>query len=111
MASTLQKLNNKRDDVTASDVADQVEILRNDIAALTKTISDLSLAKGQEAAEAARSTLNDVRGKAADATETARLQAMEVGDQANAFIRNQPATALGIAAGLGFLVGFLGSRK
>ena len=38
-------------------------------------------------------------------------QAAAVQGQANDFIKNQPAAALGIAAGLGFLVGLISSRK
>ena len=108
MASTLQKLNNKPD---AADLSEQIETLRNDLATLTQAIADLGKAKGDDAVNAAKTTLSDARDQAADAAETARLQAMELQDKADTFIKNQPATALGIVAGIGFLVGFLGSRK
>lgn len=108
MASNLQKLNKGPN---AADVSEQVEILRHDLAALTQTIADLTKAKGDEAVTTAKAKLSDARDQAADVADTARLQAMEFQDKADSFVKNQPATALGIAAGLGFLVGFLGSRK
>ncbi|WP_415404424.1 DUF883 family protein [Tateyamaria sp. SN3-11] len=108
MTSKLQTLNKTTD---TGDLAAQVETLRHDLASLTQTIADLGRAKGDEAVSAAKSKMADVREQAADTAETARLQAMEMQDKADTFIKNQPATALGIAAGVGFLVGFLGSRK
>ncbi|RLJ51657.1 ElaB/YqjD/DUF883 family membrane-anchored ribosome-binding protein [Litoreibacter meonggei] len=111
MASTMTKLSTKSKSATAEDLAEQIETLRNDLGSLTQTIADLGKAKGDEALASAKSTADNVRAKAADSAETARLQAMELQDQANDFVKNQPATALGIAAGLGFLVGFFGARK
>lgn len=96
---------------TPADLAEQVETLRADLSALTQTIADLGKQKGDEATSAAKAKLSDARDAAADTAETARLQALELQGQANDFITKQPATALGIAAGVGFLVGFFGSRK
>ena len=108
MTSTLQKLNKSPE---AADVSEQIATLRGDIAALTQTIADLTKAKGDEAINTAKSKLSDVRDQAAEASETPRLMAMELQDKTDAFIKKQPAAALGIAAGVGFLVGFIGSRN
>lgn len=108
MTRTVQKLTTEPN---AADLSEQVETLRNDLATLTQTIADLGKAKGDDAVDVTKSKLSDARDNAADAVETARLQAMEMQDKADSFIKNQPAAALGIAAGLGFLAGFLGSRK
>jgi len=109
MAGTMKKMISG--DATTSDVSGQIETLRADISQLTQIISDLGKAKGEDAVAAARNAAASTRDKVADQAETARLQAMELQDQANDFIHKQPATALGIAAGLGFLAGFFGSRK
>ncbi len=106
-----KSMNGRNESAAAADLNDQIETLRQDIGALTQTISEMGKHKGDETIEAARAKASDLRDKAADHAETARLQALEMQDQANNFIRNQPATALGIAAGVGFLVGFFGSRK
>ncbi|WP_299728043.1 DUF883 domain-containing protein [uncultured Tateyamaria sp.] len=108
MTSSLQKL---KPQPNAADLSEQVETLRNDLATLTQTIAEMGKAKGDETVHKAKSKVSDVRDHAADVAETARLQAMELQDKADSFIKNQPATAMGIAAGVGFLVGFLGSRK
>ena len=106
--ATATKLNANRD---ASDLAEQVETLRNDLSALTQTIADLGKQKGEHTIDAAKEKAADVRDRAVDQAEAARCQAMELQGQANDFVRNQPAAALGIAAGIGFLVGFMGTRK
>ena len=96
---------------TAADVSDQIEILRKDLGALTQTIADLSKDKSSEALEATKAKMADARDKAAEQVDVARTHAADVQKQAHDFVRQQPATALGIAAGIGFLIGFMGSRK
>lgn len=111
MATATEKLNGKGATANTADLANQIEVLRKDLGALTQTITDLGKAKGDDAVALAQSKAADIRERATDAGETARLQALELQDQANDFVKNQPATALGIAAGIGFLVGFMGTRK
>lgn len=108
MATNVKKLGN---DTDVSDLSAQIETLRNDLSDLTSIITDLGKAKGNEAVSAAKSKAADARDVVADQAEVARKQAAELQSQANEFVHNQPAAALGIAAGLGFLVGFLGTRK
>lgn len=110
MATSTKSLNGNTS-ATSADLADQIETLRNDLSMLTNTIAEIGIAKGEDAVTAAKSKAADVKATAADSAETARLQAMELQGQANDFIKNQPVTALGIAAGIGFLIGFMGSRK
>lgn len=111
MATAMEKLNRNADGVTSADLAKQVDVLRKDLGALTEIITDLGKSKGDDAVAAAKAKVDGVKEKATDTADIARLQAMELQGQANDFIKNQPATALGIAAGIGFLVGFMGSRK
>jgi ElaB/YqjD/DUF883 family membrane-anchored ribosome-binding protein len=108
MATTIKKLNKGTD---ADDLSAQVETLRDDIVDLTQMIADLGKSKGYEAASAAIAKATDAREKVSDQAEAARQQALALQGQANDFVHKQPATALGIAAGLGFLIGFLGARK
>lgn len=102
MSSTNKTVNGK--DVTISDLSDQIEILKADIASLTGTLSDYGKAKGAEAAKTAKDTVSD-------AALEARVKALDAQKQAEDFIRTQPATALGLAAGIGFLVGLITSRR
>jgi len=96
---------------SGEDLSAQIETLRKDLGELTQTIQGMGAASVKEAASTAKEKVDGIRDTAADQAETARLHAMELQDQAGDFVRNQPATAMGIAAGLGFLVGFLSSRK
>ena len=91
-------------DLTISDLSDQISILKKDIATLTGTLSEYGKLKTAEAASTARATVADI-------TETGKIKALDAQAQAEEFVRQQPATALGIAAGLGFLVGLLSSRR
>ena len=104
-------VNGKSDTTAPADLTDQIEILRKDLSALTATIADLGKAKGDEALQAAKARASSVRDAAADQVEAAQLQAQQLRSQADQFVREQPATALGIAAGIGFLVGFFSTRK
>lgn len=97
--------------VTTDDLAKQMEVLREDLSSLTRTIADFGKAKGDEAVATAKLRAEEAGQKLSGHADTARLKAMDAQDQANEFIRTQPATALGVAAAFGFLIGFLGSRK
>lgn len=96
---------------SAEDVADQIATLRNDVNDLTRLIADLGKSKGDEISEAAQAKVDEMRDSARAHAAAVSDQATALQGQANDFVRNQPATALGIAAGLGFLVGYMGSRK
>ncbi len=111
MATASKKTNGRASDATAADLTAQIETLRDDLSALTKTIADLSESAREDVAASAKSKAEHLRGKAEDTAQAAQEQAARMQGQANEFIRNQPATALGIAAGLGFLIGLLGARR
>ena len=89
---------------SSEDIADQLATLRSDVSELTSLIGEISKTKTAEVADA-------VKTKATAATAAAKDQAATANKQAHEFVQNQPAAALGIAAGIGFLVGFMGSRK
>jgi ElaB/YqjD/DUF883 family membrane-anchored ribosome-binding protein len=78
--------------------------LKDDIAALTGSMSDYSKTKARDATDQARSAAHDY-------AEAGKEKAVEAQQSAEAFIRTQPATALGIAAGVGFLVGLITARR
>ncbi|WP_069298394.1 DUF883 family protein [Neptunicoccus sediminis] len=99
-------------DATVADLSAQIETLRKDLSALTGTINDLGKAKSAELTEAATDRVEAAaREKGAQTAQAVTDRAKEVHEQANDFVKSQPATALGIAAGLGFLVGMLNARR
>lgn len=97
--------------VEPADVADQMATLRADISALTSTVSELAKIKGVELSEAAKGQIASAKSAAVAQSEAAKQQAAQLQDQANEFVRTQPATAVGMAAALGFVIGMLMTRK
>ena len=91
-------------EVTIDDLSDQIALLKKDIASLTETLGDYGKAKSEEMRDNARNAANDF-------ADTGRLKAMEVQQQAEEFLKAQPGTAVGIAAGIGFLVGLVTARR
>jgi ElaB/YqjD/DUF883 family membrane-anchored ribosome-binding protein len=104
MAKSNASLNGSRNTVSVDDLSAQIDLLKNDLANLTQTLSDYSVAKSQDANRAARDTAAEVQTLSRDAAHKAQAQAEE-------FVQNQPATSLGLAAGLGFLVGMMTARR
>ena len=89
---------------TVADLSKQIDTLRRDLTDLTGTIADLGRSKSAELSDAARQ-------KGVETAEYLGRRARDAQDQANQFVVNQPATALGLAAGAGFLIGYLSSRR
>ncbi|NUH67009.1 DUF883 domain-containing protein [Sulfitobacter sp. S0837] len=90
--------------ITLEELSDQITLLKKDIASLTETLGEYGKAKSEEVRDTAR-------GAAQDLSDAGRLKAMEAQKQAEEFLQTQPGTALGIAAGLGFLVGIITARR
>ena len=89
---------------TIDELSEQIALLKNDIASLTETLGDYGKAKTNEMRDTARTAANDL-------SDAGRAKAMEAQKQAEEFLKAQPGTALGIAAGLGFLVGLVTARR
>ncbi|MBD3665114.1 DUF883 family protein [Sulfitobacter aestuariivivens] len=93
-----------KNDVSIDDLSAQIDVLKSDIATLTSTIGDLGKAKAEEAATKAQNV-------AADIKESSYEAGLKAQDTAIEYIQKQPTTALGMAAGLGFLVGMMTARR
>ena len=113
MARKLAEVTNS--EATADDLTAQVATLRADVTALTELLGDYTKSKGAELSETAKEKFTSVRdeskARAAAAAEAAGQHATQLHGQANDFVKNQPATAMGVAAGIGFLIGFMSGRK
>lgn len=104
MAKATVNGNSNHENVSVQDLSEQLEILKKDIAGLSATLGEYTRAKGHEATATAKA-------KAQELATDGREKALEAQMQAEEFVRNQPASALGIAAGLGFLVGLFTARR
>lgn len=98
-------------DTTVDELAADIQALRNDLSSLTGTISDMAREKGSEVSSIASRKADEAQLKAAEAAEFVSARTRDVQDQAENFVKQQPATALGIAAGVGFLVGMMSTRR
>lgn len=103
--------NGSAKETTVADLSDQIETLRKDLSDLTGTISDFGKSKRANLTDAAAHKIEAAREKSIHAAEAVTARAKDVHEHANDFVKAQPATALGIAAGLGFLVGMMNARR
>jgi ElaB/YqjD/DUF883 family membrane-anchored ribosome-binding protein len=109
MSTKLKEMNQNA--TQFSDVTEQMAILKDDIRSLSATIAEMAQAKGNDMSHSAKAHVAEAREAVHSGVDVAKDQAAQIQGQAQDFIRTQPATALGIAAGVGFLIGMLGTRK
>ncbi|UOA28861.1 DUF883 family protein [Pseudosulfitobacter sp. DSM 107133] len=118
LASTKAKLHA----TDSSDVSAQIDVIRSDIAELTTLLGQLATDSKNEAASRVKQSAKDLKQSASDQATYARVRAVEAGEhaqelaeeyygQAEDAVRKQPALAVGIAAGVGFLVGLMATRR
>jgi ElaB/YqjD/DUF883 family membrane-anchored ribosome-binding protein len=90
-----------------AELQNQIEILKNDIQGLSRTLGEVGRAETYRLAEAAKAKGAAVKSASEEQLEHLRATAEGYGRDASTFVREQPGTALGFAAGFGFLIGFL----
>ncbi len=81
------------------DLSRQVDALKSDIKRLTESLGDYGRAKGRY-----------YQGEAQRRADHMRDEAQEKADEIEAYVHENPARALGIAAGIGLLIGLLSRR-
>lgn len=109
MANTATKP--KKETTDQDDVKLELEILREDIARLTKTVADYGKSQGNHLKAVAKGHAKDAQAKGQEAADRVVRKAEDTYHDAEAAIRENPGAAVGIAAGLGFLVGMLMTRR
>ena len=100
-----------REAPTAEDLNRQIEALREDVAAIAETLKALGMAKGQAAADGARGKAEEARAAGEAQVEALRRSLEAILAEADTAARQKPVTAMGIAAGFGFLIGLLLARR
>jgi ElaB/YqjD/DUF883 family membrane-anchored ribosome-binding protein len=96
---------------TTEDLVAQVEALKGDIATLTKMITELGRAKGDDLAGTVRQRAEHARDAGAAQLDEMQKQVLAGAESAEDYVRHNPAVALGLAAGIGVLVGLLTARR
>lgn len=96
---------------SADDVRDQLAALQADVAELTKTVTSYGKARGEEARASVSQTAAELRQRADTLRSDAEAQLRQGYAQAETAVRDNPAAAVGIAAGIGFVLGLMSSRR
>ena len=95
---------------TAEDVEDRIDELRNEIAALTKTLASFGATKVDDYRAGLDRLAADAIATSSKAFEAARSEAISLEEGLETQIRNRPLQAVGIAVGVGFLAALLTRR-
>lgn len=96
---------------TVEDLSRQIEALRADLAGIAETLKALGIAQGKAAADEVRSRAEHARNAGEQHVEEMRARLDEMIAEADRMARAKPVTAMGIAAGFGFLLGLLLGRR
>lgn len=96
---------------TSAELEEQIAALRSDVAALAGTLSDYGKAQKTQLEQAAAETLNGAKAFGAAKTQQAQQQTRDAYAEASKAVRANPAASVGIAAGVGFVVGLLTARR
>jgi ElaB/YqjD/DUF883 family membrane-anchored ribosome-binding protein len=96
---------------STEDLVREIETLRADLARVTETLAEMGKAEARSMADEVRKRSRKARAHVEDEFEHLRGSAEAAIDQADELIRERPAIAMTIAAGLGLIVGLLLYRK
>jgi ElaB/YqjD/DUF883 family membrane-anchored ribosome-binding protein len=91
--------------VTREKVYDDVKVLVKDVQELLKATTSVVGDKATEARSRVQDHLKVVQDKLGDHYETVRSKGQEAFNTTDGYVRDNPWNAVGIAAGIGFLLG------
>lgn len=94
-------------DPSIDDIAAQISALKSDLAGLTELMTEFGKAQGRTLGARANEAGDTLRARGRHETDKLQAQAHDLYDQTNDFVVRQPGAALGIAAGLGFVIGMI----
>ena len=101
----------RKEQVTTDKLLEDLQTVVADAEALLKATANQAGEKVQEARAKAEESLAAARERLADVQEDALRQARELMSEGEEYVRQNPWQAVGIAAGVGLLVGLLLSRR
>lgn len=94
-----------------AELSAQIEALKSDIAGIAETLAGIGKARSASVIEAARDEAYMLKMRGEEKVAHLQQKAASLTAQAEDAVRENPQTALGIAAGLGFLFGVIMSRR
>jgi ElaB/YqjD/DUF883 family membrane-anchored ribosome-binding protein len=96
-----------RDQVTVDKLLEDLQTVVADAEALLKATAHQAGEKVQEARARAEESLSAARERLSEVKDSATERARELAGEGDEYVRNNPWQAVGIAAGVGLLVGLL----
>lgn len=106
-----QKSKSAGDEPSVEDLSRQLDELKADMAKLVETLGTMGRARGEHAAEDLRARAEDLRDKGRARAAEAEARFEELTAEAELMARERPAAAMGLAAGVGFLLGLILARR
>ena len=94
-----------------TDLSGQIAALKADLAQISQTLVDMGDSRREAAVESAARKAAKLREQGEKQLQNAQARVEDLTSQTADAVRNQPAAAIGIAVGVGFLLGFLSGRK
>jgi ElaB/YqjD/DUF883 family membrane-anchored ribosome-binding protein len=102
---------NAQVDVTTDQLVADLKTVMEDAEALLKATSTLTGEKIQQVRERAEESLRQAKARLSEVEEEAMRRAREIADAADEYVHENPWQAVGIAAGIGLVVGLLLARR
>lgn len=102
---------NAQVDVTTDQLVADLKTVMEDAEALLKATSTLTGEKIQEVRARAEESLRQAKVRLTEVEEEAMRRAREIADAADEYVRENPWQSVGIAAGIGLVVGLLLARR
>ncbi|MFC4310451.1 YqjD family protein [Steroidobacter flavus] len=102
---------NAQVDVTTDQLVADLKTVMEDAEALLKATSTLTGEKIQEVRARAEESLRQAKVRLSEVEEEAMRRAREIADAADEYVHENPWQSVGIAAGIGLVVGLLLARR
>ncbi|NNF92179.1 MAG: DUF883 domain-containing protein [Boseongicola sp.] len=105
------KSSDKSHEAELKDLYAMLDVLKADMKELTRTVGEVGKAEANRAVDTAKAKGKEVKAAGEAQIDALRTQAEDYGRATGQYVRENPTAALGIAAGLGLLVGFMLSGR
>ena len=102
---------NASDNAAVGEISTQISALKADVAGLTAALGQYAKAQKNNLSNAASEGMNAVRDHAVDQMNAARQIGEKSYANAESLVRSHPAGSIAVAAGVGFLVGLVTTRR
>lgn len=98
-------------EVTTDQLVNDLKTVMEDAEALIKATSTLTGEKIQEVRARAEASLRQAKVRMTEVEEEAMRRAREIADAADEYVRENPWQSVGVAAGIGLVLGLLIARR